>query len=256
MTFAGGAESSTGSTITFTDKNGTYIFTVTTPTGYTATPSSGSLTVSGRAVTQSVTFTKTSSTITYAVTFTESGLPSGTSWSVSLNGNAQTSTTEGVTFHEVNGSYSYSVGALSGYTTTSPSGTFKVNGAAVSQPIPFTSSSSKGKTNQTTGFLGLPGYEGFILIGVVVAAVLAAIAILTLRKRGSVPATSELKEEQKKDDGSEENKEPVKGKAEKESSPEPEKKERPRWIAHKGTLFVMSEQHAEERPSLISNWRG
>ena len=86
----------------------------------------------------------TSSTpTTYTVTFTESGLPSGTSWSVTFNGNTKSSTTNTISFTGIaNGTYSYSVGAVSGYTASPSSGTITVNGANVNQAITFTASST------------------------------------------------------------------------------------------------------------------
>jgi len=50
----------------------------------------------------------------YSVTFTESGLPSGTSWSVTLNGNTESSTTNTISFSEPNGTYSYVVASVTG----------------------------------------------------------------------------------------------------------------------------------------------
>ncbi|MEM4100990.1 MAG: hypothetical protein QXI08_06045, partial [Thermoplasmata archaeon] len=80
---------------------------------------------------------------TYTVTFTESGLPSGTSWSVTFNGNTKSSTTNTISFTGIaNGTYSYSVGAVSGYTASPSSGTITVNGANVNQAITFTASST------------------------------------------------------------------------------------------------------------------
>ncbi|MEM3489441.1 MAG: hypothetical protein QXO75_07300, partial [Nitrososphaerota archaeon] len=43
----------------------------------------------------------------YSVTFTESGLPAGTSWSVTLNGVTLSSSSNSIVFSEPNGSYSY-----------------------------------------------------------------------------------------------------------------------------------------------------
>ena len=120
---------------------------------------------------------------TYSVTFSQSGLPASTSWPVTLNGSTKSSTTAKITFQEPNGSYTFSVGSVSGYTVGPSPGTIKVNGAAVSQPITFTSSTSPGKGNQTTGFLGLPGYDGYLVVGIIVAAVAAGALILLLRKR-------------------------------------------------------------------------
>ena len=173
----------TGGTISFAEVNGTYSYTVGAVVGYTATPSSGSVTVNGATKAVSIAFAKASTGATYAVTFTETGLPAGTSWSVTLNGSTKSSTTATVTFQEANGSYSFTVGSVSGYTVGPSPGTIKVDGAAMSQSITFTSSTSPGKGNQATGFLGLPGYGGYILIGVIVVAVATGALILLLRKR-------------------------------------------------------------------------
>ena len=181
---------STGSTISFNEVNGTYSYTVGVVAGYTATPASGSVIVSGAAKAVSLAFAKASTGTTYAVTFTETGLRAGTSWSVTLNGSTKSATMAMVAFVEPNGSYAFTVGSVNGYTANPSSGTIKVSGVAFSQSITFTSSPSKGKTNQTTGFLGLPGYDGYILIVGIVVAVVAAIAALVLlkgRKRKGTP---------------------------------------------------------------------
>ena len=213
VTLAGKTTSATGSTISFTEKNGTYNYTVASPAGYTATPASGSLTVAGKAVSESVAFAKSTSKTTIPVNFTETGLPSGTNWSVTVNGTTESSTTATITFQEVDGTYSYVVKSLSGYTSSPSSGRISVTGSSVGLVITFTS-----KTNQSTGLLDLPGYDGYILIGVIVAVVVAAVALLLLRKRSPpAPATSETKEPEKE-------KKTEKGEAEKESSSEPEKK--------------------------------
>jgi len=78
----------------------------------------------------------------YAVTFTESGLASGTSWSVTFNGTAQSSTGTSIQFSVPNGSYSYTVGSVSGYTVSPSSGSVTVSGSAQSISIVYTASSS------------------------------------------------------------------------------------------------------------------
>jgi hypothetical protein len=50
-----------------------------------------------------------SNEVTFSATFTESGLPSGHTWSVTLNGNAQSSTTTSIAFVASNGTFTYSV---------------------------------------------------------------------------------------------------------------------------------------------------
>ena len=134
VTLNGSTQSSTGSTLTFTEPNGTYSFTVSSP-GYQPSPASGSLTVKGAAVSQAVTFTQ----VTYTVTFTETGLPASTNWSVTLNGVLQSSATDTITFTEPNGSYAYAVGNVPGWhiTTGSYRGSITVNGGPESESMTF-----------------------------------------------------------------------------------------------------------------------
>jgi hypothetical protein len=77
----------------------------------------------------------------YAVTFTETGLPSGTSWSVTLNGTPQDSTGASMVFYEPNGAYLFTVGSIPGY-TVNPEGNVTVHGAPVSVPIMFVATGS------------------------------------------------------------------------------------------------------------------
>jgi uncharacterized repeat protein (TIGR02543 family) len=75
----------------------------------------------------------------YNVTFVESGLASGTSWSVTFNGATQASTSASISFSVPNGVYSYYVSVPSGYTSSSTlSGTLTVDDADVIINIVFT----------------------------------------------------------------------------------------------------------------------
>ncbi len=137
VTFNGSLQSSTTTSIVFNNYlNNTYTYTVGAVAGYTANMTSGSVTISGASKIVSITFTPSTAT-TYAVTFSESGLPSGTSWSVTLRGSSK-SGTGSLAFTEPNGTYSFSAGAITGYSASPSSGAIKVNGAAVSQSVTFT----------------------------------------------------------------------------------------------------------------------
>ncbi len=74
----------------------------------------------------------------YAVTFTEHGLSSGTPWTVTINGYAQTSTGTTMKFYEPDGTYAYTVGPISGYTAHPALGAFVVSGANVAVSIHWT----------------------------------------------------------------------------------------------------------------------
>jgi outer membrane protein assembly factor BamB len=73
------------------------------------------------------------------VTFTESGLPPGTTWTVTFNGTMFSNSSSTITFNVIsNGSYAYTVGSVSGYTASPLTGTVIVKGADVNQQITFT----------------------------------------------------------------------------------------------------------------------
>ena len=152
VTANGISQESNTPSISVVEPNGTYAYTVGAVSGYTASPSSGSVTVNGASQTVAITF-KPSASATYAVTFSESGLPSGTTWSVTLNSQTMSSTTSTITFSEPNGTYAYTVGAVSGYTASPSSGSVTVNGGTQSVSIVFTSTSYLVWFTET----GLPG---------------------------------------------------------------------------------------------------
>ena len=80
-----------------------------------------------------------SAPFSYTVTFSQSGLVSGTSWSVTFNGQTQSSSSNSITFPNVsNGQYSWSLTPPTGYASSQTSGTITVNGANANQQIQFT----------------------------------------------------------------------------------------------------------------------
>jgi len=99
----------------------------------------------------------------YTVTFTQSGLPSGTSWSVTFGGTKKSSTSSTITFKVKSGNYSWSVSTpVSGgtgirYVASPESGSMKVP-SNTSQSITYTkqykltiSATSGGSTNPAEG---------------------------------------------------------------------------------------------------------
>lgn len=74
---------------------------------------------------------------TVPVTFTETGLPQGTSWSITLNGNTQSSTSTSITFNEPNGNYQFVVNPPVSYNVVSYSGSLTVNSSPLSQALTF-----------------------------------------------------------------------------------------------------------------------
>jgi YVTN family beta-propeller protein len=74
----------------------------------------------------------------YAVEFAESGLPSGTSWTVTLQGSAQPSTGPTDTFDKSNGSYSYTIAPIANFSLSPSSGTAIVAGFPLLVNVTFT----------------------------------------------------------------------------------------------------------------------
>ncbi len=159
-----------GGTLVFSNlTNGSYSYTVTAGTGYellSSTPGSP-MRVNGANVTVSVMFDAL-----YAVTFTESGLPSGTSWSVSVGTVTQSSSTPNIVFTLANGTYPYGV-ASPGYQTTN--GTLTTSGQSKTVPVTLTVSPSSSSP-------GLAWWV-WVIIGVVIAAVLVGVIIVLMRHR-------------------------------------------------------------------------
>jgi YVTN family beta-propeller protein len=116
----------TGTTIIAVELNGSYTFTTGGAFGYDPLPSTGRVNLSGRAVFVQVNFTIAPGF--YAVTFTESGLGTGTPWSVTL-GSTLNSTAGSVVFSEPNGSFPYTVAPVAGYRTGLASGVVSVDGS-------------------------------------------------------------------------------------------------------------------------------
>jgi len=132
----GSSYSSTASSITLPAGNGTYSYTVATVNKiYKPSPSSGSFTVSGSAVSESVTFTE----LTWEVTFTESGLPTGTKWYLNISGQSSLSSTgTSISTYEPNGTYAYTIASSNKIYNPNPSSsTFTMNGTALSETVSF-----------------------------------------------------------------------------------------------------------------------
>ena len=82
--------------------------------------------------------------LTYSITFGETGIPAGTSWSVTLSGNTLSSSTYTLTFIVANGSFSYFLepevhptAPGERYQAESPAGNVTVSGQNVTLPAPY-----------------------------------------------------------------------------------------------------------------------
>ena len=143
--------------------NGSYEFTILTTNKEYSVQGGAliSLTVNGTDMEISITF----HLVTYEIAFTETGLPPGTSWSITLNNVTIPSTNATIVFDEPNGSYSYVISPIPGYRASTYSGTIIVNGnksysinpilwTIISYPITIT---EKGIPNGTSWSVTLSG---------------------------------------------------------------------------------------------------
>ncbi|MGD0718674.1 MAG: thermopsin family protease, partial [Thermoplasmata archaeon] len=143
---------STVSSITFANKGtGLYPFQVATVPGYTASVVSGSVSVTGLpGAIQAITFTRTG----YTVTLTEVGLPTGTSWSATLNGTLKSATTGTISFTgQFPGTLAYNVSKKAGYLISPMAGTVTVVSSAINIPVTF-SKTMYAVTFTETGYSG------------------------------------------------------------------------------------------------------
>ncbi|MGC8497134.1 MAG: YncE family protein [Thermoplasmata archaeon] len=136
VTLNGTVKTSTTSTIMFSEPNGSYIFSIESISGYTISPQFNTINVDGASVHESITFSPVPPA-TYEITFMESGLPTGTNWSVTFNGITNYSTSNSIFFYAKNGTYSYSIGMISGYSVNPSSGNIIVSGSSINNVVSF-----------------------------------------------------------------------------------------------------------------------
>ena len=112
---------------------------------------------------------------TYNVTFKEKGLPSWDFWCVTFHGIKKKSYNSTIIFPAVNGTYSYTVKNLSGYTVSS-SNLVRVNGNNVTQEIIFKYDVKK------TPFV-LSRTEIYAAVGIIIVIVLITISIILIIRK-------------------------------------------------------------------------
>jgi thermopsin len=143
-----------GATLNVSLANGSYLFTPGVVAGYSVSPTNGTVVVNGGSAMEFITYIALGPPPSWAVTFSEAGLPSGTTWSVTLVSTTHSSTGVSITFEETNGSFAWSLGSVPGFAGTPTSGSVSVNGAPVTREITFSAPIS----NHTVAFVesGLP----------------------------------------------------------------------------------------------------
>ncbi|HEV2519975.1 MAG TPA: hypothetical protein VGX00_05065 [Thermoplasmata archaeon] len=160
--------------VTVNMPNGTYTYTASRP-DRTYQAVGGSFSVTGGAATVALSYLR----FGYAAIFTEAGLPSGASWTVTLDGVPVTGKGNLAFADVVNGTHTYTVGPAPGFVATPHSGVLKVNGGAVAVLIAFGA--------VAPSFLGLPAVEGYSVTGAGLLVIALVIGFVFLRKRRPPP---------------------------------------------------------------------
>jgi len=127
---------STGATINFSAENGSYDFDVYSSLGFSAAPQAGTVVVAGADQVVPVVFSSTYYP-TFTVEFTESGLPTGSAWSVVMNDYELHSTSLALNFTEEDGTFYFDVYGPDGYTATPNDAPAVVDGAPITEAITF-----------------------------------------------------------------------------------------------------------------------
>ncbi len=187
----GGGVSLSGNTTTLWTNltNGTWNYVPRPVTGY-ATPATGNFTITGAPQTVTIAYAGVVYH-SYEVTFTETNLPSGASWSVTVNGTVLKGTTATITTYLGNGTYSWGLVSLPTSYSGSPSaGTFAVVGASYNVAITTTFSQST-STNSSPAWTYLSTLA-WVLIGVLALLVIIflALALMAGRRPPSSPPES------------------------------------------------------------------
>ncbi len=138
VTLGGATQTTHGTSLTFAEPNGTYAYAIGAPAGYRVTSSlpASPVTVAGANVTVNVTFA--SGPPALSITFEEQGLPWGTTWCVNLTAPACTSGRTLLFANLTADTYSFAVGAVSGYRAQPANGTVPLTDRDVVVQVRFT----------------------------------------------------------------------------------------------------------------------
>lgn len=116
----------------------------------------------------------------FRVTFRETGLPEGTNWSVIMGGRDFSSSTSTISFPEMNGSCNFTIARTGSYTAIPASGEAMVVGKNQVLSVAFSNSTGpKG----SAGFLGLPLWTGYSVLGGLAVLILIASVVVIRRRR-------------------------------------------------------------------------
>jgi DNA-binding beta-propeller fold protein YncE len=116
---------------------------------------------------------------TYLVSFVETGLPTGTSWSITLAGTPLTQSSATISSAEADGTYDYTVGTVEGYTSNVTSGSVVVSGSDQIVYIGFSAASSSPHGSSSPG--GLTDTDLALIGGLILASLILIFFFLVAR---------------------------------------------------------------------------
>jgi len=171
--------SSNTSLVPFTGADGPYQYAVHSIRNYTVSPRLGSFSVNGTNLTVDITFVP----VTFSATFNETGLPNGTTWSISLNGSTHAGATASLLFALKNGTYNYSVTPPTGFSVVPKNGSVTIQGSNRSFSVVFNALPAK----PTPTYFGLTATEWELIVPIAVLIAAVAVFVLMRRKRQAKP---------------------------------------------------------------------
>lgn len=172
--------SGSGTNLSTTEVNGSYSWSISPVHGYSISPTNGTAVVNGASASVSITVTQ----LTYTITFAALGLPASSSWSVTFDSVTHTSVSNGsILFTEADGTYTYVVVNVSGYSITPTHGSVVVNGTNESVFVAFASTSSSSSSSSTSTL-------ELVLFAVVALIIGLVVGLLLGRRRGKAGASA------------------------------------------------------------------
>ena len=165
----------TTSSLSFDLVNGTYSFQIISDNKtFSPNPISGSIVVNGEPQNIAVQFSK----VLYDLDFSEKGLPKNTTWQVSINNVTYSSNkSSSINITLTNGTYSYEVLNVTGYTVSPQIGKIVVNGANLTTSTTF---ALKVTVIHSHPPPVTPKYNTFIVIGTLVGIGVIGLAVITV----------------------------------------------------------------------------
>lgn len=157
-------------------------YTVQNVTGYTVSSNTGTVALDGANKVVTIVFNEVPAKSTpaeYDLVVNETGLPAGLQWNITVSGNTFSTTGTSISVQVQNGTYNVTVGAPSGYATSSGNINATMNGHAVTYNVVFSAAvTSNNGTGNNTSPSNIPDIGIGIGIGVIVGGLAASIGTM------------------------------------------------------------------------------